>query len=147
MRRTSSAQLRQPVDVERELLAVDRDDESEPDADLRRGDRHHGQAEDLPGAVREMPREGDEREVPAVQHQLEREQDDERVAADEHAERADPEKDRRDREIPRGAWTAHDSTVAVSTRRVWAPRITPPTAAMSSTIEVISNARRWSTRK
>ena len=42
----------------------------------------------------------DEREVPAVQHQLEREQDDERVAPDEHAERADPEQERREREVP-----------------------------------------------
>src|SRR6476469_10786297 len=51
----SSAELRQAVDVEGEAATVDRDDEPEPDAHLRGGDRHHREREDLPGSVVRVP--------------------------------------------------------------------------------------------
>src|SRR5262245_19831084 len=147
--RRSSAQLRERVDVERELAPVERDHEAEPDADLRGGDRHHGEREDLAGAVVEVARERDQREVARVEHQLEREQHDERVASDEDAERADSEQEGGERDVPGDVRAEHQSDVSGSgaARLVWEPRITPPTAATSSTTDVISNASRWSTRK
>ena len=85
-----------------------------------------------------------------VEHDLEREQDDQRAAAQQHAERADREQQRRRREVP-GELGAR-SSAASSRRRLGLgreriPRTTPPTAATSSTIDVISNASRWSVRK
>src|SRR3954447_11856158 len=147
MPRRSSAQLRELVDVEREPPSMDRDDEAQPDADLRRGDRHDGEREDLAGAVAGLPRERDQREVGAVQHDLEREQHDERVPADEDAERAGAEEEAGEREIPGDARPEHQAEASASRRRVCEPRITPPTAAIRSTIDVISNASRWSVRK
>src|SRR5438874_1628753 len=141
--RRSPAQLRERVDVERQIPAVERHHEAEPDADLRGRDCHHGQREDLARAVVPVARERDQREVAGVEHQLEREQHDERVAADEDAERADPEQDGGDRDVPGDVRAVHQ----VAALRVCEPRITPPTAAMSKTTEVISNASRWSTRK
>src|SRR3954471_8142873 len=148
MRPESSAELRKPVDVERKAAPMDRDDEPESHAHLRCGDCHYGEREDLSGAVVRVPREGDQREIGPVQHDLEREQDDQRVTADEHAERTNCEKERGDAEVPGDPRPVHDCTLASSTwlRRVWEPRMTPPTAATSSTIEVISNASRWLVR-
>src|SRR4029077_12944966 len=132
----------------RELLPVQRYDEAEPDAHLRRGDCHHGEREDLARAVVEVPRERDQREVARVEHQLEREQHDERVAPDEDAERADPEQERRDGDVPGDTGAEHQlGTSSPCWRRTCVPRITPPTAATSRTIDVISKASRWSTRK
>src|SRR5437762_1717860 len=82
----------------------------------------------------------DPREIARVQHQLERQQHDERVAPDEDTERADPEQDGGDRDVPGDIGAEHQVA-----RLVCEPRITPPTAAMSRTTEVISKARRWST--
>src|SRR5262245_28172179 len=146
-RRGSSAQLREAVDVEREPPAVDRDDEAEADAHLRGGHRHHREREDLAGAVVRVAREGDQGEVRSVQHDLEREQDDDRVAADQHAERADREQERGDADVP-GDVRAHHPRLASSCweRRVCEPRMTPPTAAISRTTDVISNASRWFVR-
>src|SRR3954471_17666274 len=48
-RHLSSAELRQAVDIGGEAAPVDRNDEPEPDADLRRADGHHREREDLPG--------------------------------------------------------------------------------------------------
>ena len=56
--------------------------------------------EDLPVAVVEVAREGDQREVRAVEHDLEREQDDQRVAPEQHAECADAEQEAGDAEVP-----------------------------------------------
>src|SRR5205085_2780715 len=81
------------VDDELETAAIQGDYEAQPDAHLRRGDGHHRKREDLARAVRDVPREGDQREIRAVQHDLEREQDDQRISPDQHAERADPEKE------------------------------------------------------
>src|SRR5262249_12903109 len=132
------------------------------DTDLRRGDRHHGQSEDLACAVVPVPRHGDEGEVASVQHQLEGEQHDEQVAPDKDSESADPEQEGGHGDIPGDARPKHQRTtpasgsrscaapgpvVPGSNRRVCAPRITPPTAATSRTIDVISKASRWSTRK
>src|ERR1700757_3385405 len=135
----SAAQDRELVDVEGEPPPVDRDDEAEADDDLGRGDRHHGEREDLTGAVPPVARERDQREVAAVEHDLEREQHDDRVAPDEDAERSRPEEERGDAEVPGDPGAEHYAAL-----RVCEPRMTPPTAAMSSTIEVISNASRWS---
>src|SRR5689334_23255888 len=44
----SPAEHREPVDVEREALAVDRHDQPEADHDLGSRHRHHGEREDLP---------------------------------------------------------------------------------------------------
>ena len=135
-----------------------------PTHDLGGGDSHHGEREDLAVAVADVARERDQGEVRPVQHDLEREQDDQDVAPDQHAERARPEEERGDPEVPGDAGSAIASTssrsdsdsdsarcmcaeaVAVA-RRVCAPRMTPPTAATSSTIDVISKASRWSVRK
>ena len=63
-RRPSSApELRQRVDVEREVAPRHRDDQPEPDAHLGRGDGHHGEREDLAVELAEEAREADEREV------------------------------------------------------------------------------------
>src|SRR5207302_4363987 len=130
-----------------ETPAVDRDHEAEPDAHLGGGDRHDREREDLAGAVVRVTRERDQGEVAAVEHDLEREQDDDRVAAHEHAERARSEEERGDAEVPGDAGTAQDADASSPERRcVCDPRKTPPTAATSSTIDVISKASRWSVR-
>src|SRR5579862_9020703 len=123
---------------------MDRDHETEPDAHLRRGDGHHREREDLAGSVAGVPRERDQRKVRAVQHDLERKQDDQRVAPDEYAQRSDAEEQCGDTEVPGDRRAEHQLTDASSCwlRRVCEPRITPPTAAMSRTIDVISNASR-----
>ena len=77
-----------------------RDDETEADRDLRGGDRHHREREDLAVEVALLPRERDEREVRRVQHDLEREEHDQRAAPQHHSERADSEQDRRDDQVP-----------------------------------------------
>src|SRR5438067_9655376 len=118
----SPAQLRERVDVERQVPAVERHNEAEPDADLRGRDCHHGEREDLARAVVPVARERDQREVAGGQHQLEREQHDERVAAGEEAERADPEQHGGDRDVPGDVRAVHQ-VVALG---VCDPRITPP---------------------
>src|SRR3954451_9057615 len=152
------------VDVERDVLAIHRYDETEADDDLRRGDGHHGDREDLPGAVAQVPRVPDQREVPAVQHDLEREQDDDRVSQEEDAERAGREQERGDAQVPGDIRSEHVSVpphqpgrvlsarsaslpaLPRCSRRAGAPRMTPLTAATSSTLDVTSNASRWSVR-
>ena len=99
-----------------------------------------------PAPFADVPGERDQREVRAVQHDLEREQDDQRVAPHEHAERADPEEEGGDAEVPGDRRAEHQVDASSSARFVCEPRITPPTAATSSTIDVISNASRWSVR-
>src|SRR5512143_2455022 len=95
------------VDVECEAAACHRHDEAEPDGDLGGRDRHHCEREDLPVQVPLLPRERDQREVRRVQHDLEGEQDDERASAEHHAERADPEQDRRDDQVPADVRAVH----------------------------------------
>ena len=93
-----------------------------------------------------LARERDQRQVRAVEHDLEREQDDQGAAADQHAECSDREQERRDDEVPGEVGAVYRSILASSLRE-WAPRMTPPTAAIRSTIEVISNASRCCVRK
>src|SRR5437763_4090507 len=146
----SSAERAELVDVEVEVAARDRDDEPEPDDDLRRGHGHDGQGEDLAGAAPVVARERDQREVRAVQHDLEREEHDQRAAAQEDAERAGGEEEGRDREVPRDLGPEDPErhcAFSPASFREWEPRMTPPIAATSNTIEVISNASRWSVRK
>src|SRR5207245_11074809 len=81
----------------------------------------------------------------AVEHDLEREQDDQRVAPQEHAERAGREQERGDGQVPHHVRAEHQCCTSPG-RRAWWPRMTPPTAATSSPIEVISKASRWSVR-
>src|SRR5690242_19914505 len=161
----SSAQGGELVDVEVEPPPVHRDDQPEAYDDLGSRDRHHREREDLPAHVRVVAREGDESEVRAVEHDLDREQDDQRAPPEHHAERPDREQERRDGDVP-GEVRAHHvaqyslsmTSVALgcavaigyvvfgSSSRAWLPRMTPPTAAASSTIDVTSNASRWSLR-
>ena len=101
------AQGREAVGVERDVTAGHGDDEPEADDDLRGGDGHHGEGEDLAVERAVLAREGDQREVGRVQHQLQREQDDQRVAAQEHAERTDGEEDGGDGEVPRDSGPEH----------------------------------------
>src|SRR5512132_251286 len=152
--RRSSTQRRQLVDVELEPAPVDGDDQPEPDDDLGGRDGHHREREDLPVEVGVVAREGDQRQVRAVEHDLDREQNDQRAPPEHHAERADREQERGDGEVP-GEVRAHHSARVPPCNAVlledfgwsswaWLPRTTPPTAAASSTIDVISNASRWS---
>src|SRR5215211_1689135 len=145
---TSAPEGREPVDVELEVPAVEGDDETEPDDDLRGRDRHHRDGEDLSVAVAEPSGERDEGEVRAVEHDLEREQDDQRIAPQEHAERTRGEEKARHGQVQRDLGTHHRPSDASSSgaRRLWPPSTTPPTAATSSTIDVTSNASRWSVR-
>src|SRR5207237_4820507 len=80
----------------------------------------------------------------------EREEHDQRAAAEENAERAGCEEERGHREVP-GDLRAEDAErhciCSPASLRECEPRMTPPIAATSSTIEVISNASRWSVRK
>ena len=135
------------VDVEVEVAPGHRDDQAEPDDDLGGRDGHHGQREDLAVTASVEAGERDQGEVRAVEHELEREQHDQRAAADQHAERSREEQERRDAEVPDDRRAVHSSASANGCSREWLPRITPPTAATSRTIEVISNASRWSVRK
>src|SRR5207342_184985 len=132
------------VDVEWDAPSGHRHDEAEADRDFRGGDGHHREREDLSVERALLPRECHEGEVRCVQHDLEREQDDERAPPEHHAESSDPEEDRRDDQIPADIGAVHQAASSFS--RV-VPRTTPPTAATRSTIEVISNASRWSVRK
>src|SRR6266508_3750791 len=50
----------EPVDVERDALPVERDDQAEADDDLGGRDGHHREREDLPVAVVQVAREGDQ---------------------------------------------------------------------------------------
>src|SRR5206468_6895863 len=98
----------------------------------------------------EIAREADQGEVPAVEHDLEREQDDQRVAAQQHAKRAGCEQEPGDREVPRdfrAQQRDHSDGTSSGLRRECAPRITPPIAATSRTMDVISKASRWSVKK
>src|SRR5205814_734779 len=81
------------------------------------------------------------------------EEHDQRTASEQHAERAGREEERRDGEVPGDVGARHQRGEASTpegspeSRREWLPRMTPPTAATSSTIEVISKASRWTVRK
>src|SRR4051794_30536391 len=170
----SALELSQLVDVDGQPPPVDRDDEAEPDGDLAGGHDHHDQREDLPLLVALRAREGDEREVARVEHQLEAEQDDQRVAAGEDAPESDAEHQRRDDEVPLDAHRCGGPPASSSVPRSASPtvplycgsrmrsateisrassspvrrraRMTAPTAAISSSSEAASKARRKSVR-
>src|SRR5207248_11754815 len=82
----------------------------------------------------------------SVQHDLQGEQHDQRVPSEEDAERPRAEEEGRDTQIPGDAWADHNGGTWSIARRECAPRMTPPIAATSRTIDVISNASRWSVR-
>ena len=102
-------------------------------------------AKTCPSTDAEVAREADEGQVRSVEHDLEREEHDQRAPAEDDAGRADPEEDGRDGEIPGRCRGRASGDVVL--RRGLHPSTTPPTAATSSTIEVISKASRWSVRK
>ena len=125
------------------------DDEAQPDDDLGRGNRHHGEREDLPVERSVLAGKGDQREVGRVQHQLER---DKMISG--LRRRSTPSAPtvkrkaamaRYQRRTPRAPASGRCPSL-LRKRRAWLPRMTPPTAATSSTIDVISNASRWSVR-
>ena len=122
-----------------------------PIGDLGGGDGHDGEREDLAVEVAELAGERDQGEVRRVQHDLEREQDDQRAPPQHHSERSDPEQERRDDQVPADIRPVHQARSSPCRLRLSSsgvvPSTTPPTAATSSTIEVISNASRWSVRK
>src|SRR6187431_1129707 len=138
----SSAKRARLVDVEGHVAAGHGDDEPEADRDLCRRDGHDRQREHLSVERALLARERDQRQAPRVQHDLEREEHDQRAASHHDAERADPEEQRRDDQVPADARPHHGRPRSFSE-----PSTTPPTAATSRTIEVISNASRWSVRK
>src|ERR1044072_5122797 len=140
----SSSQSGELVHVEIDVPARDRDDEAEADDRLGGGDDHHGQREDLPAARAGLARESDQGEVAGVQHDLEREQHDERAAANEHAEGSCREEDHGEDQVGGDAGAGHQLLAPFGTAL---PRITPPTAATRSTMDVTSKASRWSPRK
>jgi hypothetical protein len=102
-----SAEGVEPVDVKRDVLAVERDDQAEPHDHLRGRDGHHGQRKDLTVAVVQVAREGDQGKVRPVQHDLQREEDDERVAPEQDSERADAEQEAGNAEVPGGTRPHH----------------------------------------
>src|SRR5918996_918835 len=132
----------QLVDVE--LGAQPRDGDDEPEADHGLGccDHHDGEREDLAVSVAELARVRDQDEVAGVEHDLEREQNDERVAPDQNAERAGREEEDGDDEVRGYAGAAHCTRLSARSSGAALPRITPPTAATRSTIEVTSKASR-----
>src|SRR5206468_950587 len=127
----SSPEPRHPIDVEVEPAPAHRHDQPEADDDLGGGDGHDGEREDLPVVVALLPRERDQGEVRAVEHDLEREEHDQRAPAQQDAEGAGREEERGDAEVPRDLRPFHCLVLE------WAPRMTPPTAATSSTTDVI----------
>src|SRR4030095_3825731 len=87
----------------------------------------------------ESAAEADQGEIRSVQHDLQREEDDQRATPDEHTEGSDREQQGRDSQVPGDVGAVHQASRPL-------PRTTPPTAAASRTIEVISKASRWSVR-
>src|SRR5437763_15369765 len=77
------------LDRDRAAIAVEGDDDGEPDRRFRGGDGEHDQREDLADEIAEERRERDEVDVDRKQDQLDRHQDDDDVfAVDEDAEDA-----------------------------------------------------------
>src|SRR5205823_7020035 len=97
--------------------------------------------------VADVPREGDQRQVRAVEHDLEREQNDQRTSPDQHAQGADREQHGGDQQVGGEVRSGHGCASLTSSSCGRVPRMTPPTAATSSTTEVISKARRCWSRK
>src|ERR671915_1457099 len=142
-----AAQGGELVDVELEAAARHRDDEPEADDDLRSRDGHDGEREYLPVDVALLSRKGDQGEVGSVQHDLEREQHDQWAPTQQHAERARGEEHRGDCQVPGDVGASHSTGSPLRTACGSLPRITPPTAAASRTMDVISKASKWSVRK
>src|SRR3954454_8389128 len=72
------------VDRGRAPGPVDRHDDREADHDLRGGDDHDEEGDDLPVDGPGGAGEGDQRQVDRVEHQLHAHEHDDRVAADQH---------------------------------------------------------------
>src|ERR1043165_2256306 len=87
-------------DRERAAVAIEHDQDGEPDGGLGRRNGQHQQREDLPDQVAEERGERHQVDVDGEQDQLDRHQDDDDVlAVDEDAEDPEREQDRGDREI------------------------------------------------
>src|SRR5438067_7916780 len=89
------------VHVYHRPVAIGREDDSESDGDLGRGDHKHEDYEDAAALVDRpvFAREGHEREVRRVQHELDAHQDDDRIAPDEHAGASGEEQHGRHRDV------------------------------------------------
>src|SRR4051794_182247 len=98
------------IQKDRLAVAVERDDDAEPDGGFGGGDDDDENREDLSGdgvliaRQLQVAREGDEVQVRRVQNQLDRHEDDDDVAPREHARHADDEEERADDEELREVW-------------------------------------------
>src|ERR1043166_707881 len=87
-------------DRDRAAVAIEHDQDGEPDGGLGRRNGQHQQREDLPDQVAEERGERHQVDVDGEQDQLDRHQDDDDVlAVDEDAEDPEREQDRGDREV------------------------------------------------
>src|ERR1051325_4608913 len=87
----SSPQHSGVVDIRRQALAVERDDDGQANHDLSGGHHHGEERQHLPVEVPSLTGEGHQREIHRVQLQLDRHEDDQGVPADQDAHRADGE--------------------------------------------------------
>src|ERR1043166_5516666 len=90
---------REVFDVGGLALAVEGDDEGEPNGNFGGGDGDDEEDEDLAVGIVGEPGKGDEREVGGVEHQFKRHVDDEQIAPDDDAEEAEAEQDGADCEV------------------------------------------------
>ena len=74
-------------------MAIDGENDRQPDGRFGRGDGHDEEHEHLP-AHSEILRQRDEREIHRVEHELDAHEDHDRVAPHEHAEHAEREEHR-----------------------------------------------------
>ena len=149
-RSSSSAQRPELVDVELDVAAAHRDDQARA---RRRPRRRRPPSRRSRTSGRPRGRHGartrSARGSPPLSMISTRKQDDQRAAAHEHAERADDEEHPARIDVPgdvRAGMQPVASSIAGWRHVAWEPSTTPPTAATSSTIEVTSNAIRWSVR-
>src|SRR5262245_39454675 len=91
-------------DRDRAAVAIEDDEDGEPDRCFSGRDGEHEQRENLSDKIAQRRREGDEVDVDGQKDELDRHQDDDDVlAVEEDPEHAEREQDRRDREEMRDA--------------------------------------------
>src|SRR4029079_1362567 len=123
---------------------------------LGRGHREHEEDDELPGAVAQEARVGDQRKVDRVEHQLDRQEEGDAVPAGERPGRADGEEERREQQVPgdRNHWGSPGAPAPPAPVRSYTPAASmaprrrattvAPITATSSSRPTISNASRYS---